>query len=54
MHVDRARLEALLDERVHQDDGIDSAGKPGEEAFAAKVFDRAPDGGGDVSAPGLP
>jgi hypothetical protein len=39
---------------VQQHHGIDAAGEPDEKTFAAKIFDRSPDGGGDFSAPGLP
>ena len=54
MDMHRSQAKLFVSERMQQDDGIDAAGEPDQKAFAAEVFDRAPDGGGDVSAPGLP
>ena len=53
MDVRRRHLLALC-QRVQQHHRIDAAGEAYENALAVQLFERAPDGGGDLSAPGLP
>jgi hypothetical protein len=50
----RGRDVRLPRERVQEDDGVDAARKAYEDALALKSFERATDGRGDFSAPGLP
>jgi hypothetical protein len=50
----RGRDLCLLRERVQEDDGIDPAREPYEDASALNSLERATDGRGDFSAPGLP
>ena len=52
--VRRADAGKRTRERVQQHDRIDAAGEPDEDALACQFRCRPCDGGGDVSAPGLP
>ena len=53
MDVRRRHLLALR-QRMQQHDRIDAAGEAHKNALALQPFQRAPDGGGNLSAPGLP